>query len=130
MTLAKQLTQNISQSDPFHFYKNGFQAREVARFWDFDNNDVSKIADVSKKSVRYDKNIPAGVKQHLEQIANIASKVGEFFDGNPELTALWLRTPNPMLGGMTPRDMVRFGRYKKLLSIITQALEENEPSGS
>jgi hypothetical protein len=39
-------------------------------------------------------------------------------------TKLWLQTPNPMLGNASPRDMIRFGRYNKLLRFVTQAMEE------
>jgi hypothetical protein len=39
---------------------------------------------------------------------------------------LWFKVPNPLLGDVAPRDMIRFGRYKKLLKFIQSALEENQ----
>jgi hypothetical protein len=39
---------------------------------------------------------------------------------------LWFKTPNPLLGDIAPRDMIRIGRFKKLRQFILQALSENE----
>ena len=39
-------------------------------------------------------------------------------------TKLWFQTPNPMLGNVSPRDMIRLGRYNKLVRFVTQAMEE------
>lgn len=38
---------------------------------------------------------------------------------------MWMNSPNPMLGNIVPRDMVRLGRAKKLLQTIEHALSEN-----
>jgi uncharacterized protein (DUF2384 family) len=51
--------------------------------------------------------------------------VAQFF-GDEQKTVLWLKTPNPLLGDMTPRDMIRIGRFKKLRRFIQNALSENE----
>jgi len=56
--------------------------------------------------------------------------VAEFFDGDPVKTALWFRTPNPMLGDMSPRDMIRYGRYKRLQKFILEAREEGDASAA
>jgi hypothetical protein len=32
-----------------------------------------------------------------------------------------------MLGGVSPRDMVRMGRHDRLLRFVTQAIEEGRP---
>jgi len=52
--------------------------------------------------------------------------VAQYFrDG--QKTILWFRTPNPLLGNITPRDMIRIGRFRKLQRFIQNALDENPP---
>ena len=53
--------------------------------------------------------------------------VFRFFNDDKK-TRVWLQTPNPMLGDVSPRDMVRMGRYDRLLRFVTQAIEEGQPS--
>lgn len=121
------ITGNISQKEylPFRNANGELDYRMVADFLDLDKNAISKITGVSKKSVRYDRKIPREMKERMLQIANICQLVAEFFAGDQEKTALWFGTPNPMLGDLSPRDMLRFGRYKKLLKFILNAREES-----
>ena len=89
---------------------------------------LSKIGGVSKRSVRLDSRIPHDLAVRLEQIANICALVAGYFEGDIDKTALWFQTPNPMLGDISPRDMIRFGRYKRLLKFVTEARETNWPT--
>lgn len=126
----QQLYSTISQSDPLKFWANhGLELdyNRVTEFLDFDTNALSKLGGVSKKSVRLDSRIPRDLKERLEQIANICNLVAEYFKGDSAKTALWFRTINPMLGEITPRDMIHFGRYKKLLKFVAQARSEKAP---
>jgi hypothetical protein len=112
----------VSAKDYLGFRHNdSLDYASVVNFLDFKKEDVSKIANVAKKSVRYDERIPQQVKEYLEQIANICQLVAEFFHGDYPKTALWFKTPNPSLGMITPRDMIRIGRYKKLMQFIIDA---------
>lgn len=52
--------------------------------------------------------------------------VAAFFDGDTAKTELWMRTDNPLLGGISPEFMVRIGRSGKLLKIVKQCLDENK----
>jgi hypothetical protein len=36
--------------------------------------------------------------------------------------ALWFRLPNPLLGDVSPRDMIRYGRLAKLREFVVEAL--------
>ena len=120
------LFETVHQQDQLGFWAdNTFQPKQVAEFLEFDTNDISKIAGVAKVSVRYDEKMPKQVKDHLEQIANVCNLVANFFNGDAMKTALWFKTPNPQLGGVTPRDMIRIGRYKKLMQFIVDAVERN-----
>ncbi len=51
--------------------------------------------------------------------------VYRFFDDSDK-AVLWMKTPNPMLGGITPWDMVILGKSAKLLAIVRAELKENE----
>ena len=42
-------------------------------------------------------------------------------------TMLWFRTRNPLLGGITPDDMMLSGRHKKLEKFIDNCIEGNFP---
>ena len=101
--------------------------KKVANFLNYTNADVAKIAGVSEKSVRFKGKIPQAVKDRLEQIANICELVANNFNGDVEKTALWFRLENPMLGNISPKDMIRFGRYKKLRKFILDSIDGNLP---
>jgi hypothetical protein len=126
---GQALFQNIHRTDPLEFWsKQGLDYRKVSDFLDLSTDELSKIGGVSKRSVRLDCRIPHDLKVRLEQIANICAMVAGHFDGDIEKTALWFRTPNPMLGNISPRDMIRFGRYKRLLKFVTEAREADSSS--
>lgn len=125
------LYRNIPQSDPLEFWSNhGLDYGRLADFLDLDKNALSKIGGVSKESVRFDDRIPKDLKDRLEQIATICSLVAEYFCGDIYKTALWFKTTNPSLGEVAPRDMIRYGRYKKLLKFVTDAREANVGSSA
>ena len=104
---------------------DGFDAKRVVDWFDLDKQAVSRISSVAKSSVRYDDHIPRAVRERLEEIGNTANMVAEVFDGDVAKTALWFRTLNPMLGDISPRDMIRLGRYDKLRKFIVNAVAGN-----
>lgn len=65
------------------------------------------------------------VRETTERVALAAAMVGVFF-GDEKTAALWMRTENPMLGGVSPLDMIESGRGDKLLEWMREALAENE----
>lgn len=101
-----------------------FQPRKVADWLNLDNSEVSKLSSVSTSSVRYDDHIPKAVLTRLEEIADICNMVAGIFDGDVVKAARWFRARNPMLGDMTPRDMIRLGRYARLRKYIVNAISE------
>jgi hypothetical protein len=121
---ADSLFNTVSNRDYLKF-KNGkvTDYASVADFLDFKKEDISKITKVAKKSVRYDDRIPIQVKNYLDQIANICQLVAEIFEGDVQKTALWFKTVNPSLGMISPRDMIKIGRYEKLMQFIIDAKE-------
>lgn len=126
-------TQQLFRTVPDDVLKFGigskFQPRRVADLLSLEKSEVSRIAEVSPASVRYDKQIPKNVRDRLEEIASVCNLVAGFFDGDPGKTALWFKTKNPMLGDIAPRDMVRLGRYDRLRKfVISAVLEQNKAS--
>lgn len=119
-----QLIENIAKKDYLGFLpKSGEQPnyKRVTDFLDLDKAATAKIARVAKASVRYDAKIPRDLADRLEQIANIVNRVAVLFDGDMQKTALWFRTPNPMLGDVSPRDMLRMNRFKRLAKFVAEA---------
>ena len=129
MTTPSKLFSTVPEKDYLGFWANQtLNAREVVQFLDLDKRDVAKLAGVAPASVRFDQKIPKEVLDRLQEIANICGLVAQFFGGNVAKTALWFKTVNPLLGNISPRDMIRYGRYEKLRRFVMSALEENAAS--
>jgi hypothetical protein len=117
----------VPDRDYLGFWANEtLNTRGVVDFLDFDKRDVAKVAGVAPASVRFDEKIPKEVLDHLTRIANVCGLVAQFFAGDVVKTALWFKTKNPLLGDISPRDMIRYGRYEKLRRFVMHALKENE----
>lgn len=122
---ATSLFANVPRTDYLHFGQGpNFNPKAVTELLGLKKQDVSKIAQVAESSVRYDQEIPHKVRERLEEIGSIINLVAGVFDGDTHKTALWFRTSNSMLGDITPRDMIRLGRYDKLRKFIISALIE------
>lgn len=129
MTTRERLFSTVSDADRLKFWeRNGLNYQKVRDFVGLDAKDVARATGVAKSSVRYDDKAPREVREHLENVANICNLVWTFFQDDVK-TKLWLQTPNPLLGDLSPRDMIRFGRFNKLLRFVTQALDRGDVSG-
>ena len=125
-----QLFDTVEKMDYLGFMEDKeLNYKKVADFLDFDRKDLSRMTSLSVGSVRFDSKIPAPLAQRLEEIANIANRITSVFDGDANKSALWFRTPNPMLGEIAPRDMLRMGRYKRLVKFINESLKEPRLAG-
>ncbi len=114
--------------DALHFgHGTSFQPRLVQQMLNLNKEDVSRIADVSVKSVRYDDAIPEQVRERFEEIASVMNMVAVVFDGDVDKTVTWFKVRNPMLGDVSPRDMIRLGRYERLRKFIVQAMIQRRP---
>jgi hypothetical protein len=121
---ARPVTGYIAD-DLLHFHRPDGQL-EYQRVMDFaklKKADIAKLARVSPTSVRWDDKMPESVAERLQQIANIANLVAEFFHGDAKKVALWFSLPNPSLGDISPRDLIRAGRYKLLQNFVLDARE-------
>lgn len=119
----RRITEHIAP-DILGFYRHGQpDYKRVADVVKLTKEDLSKISKVSKSSVHFDDTIPAATALRLRQIANIANLVAEFFDGDIHKVALWFELPNPHLGNVSPRTMIRGDRYKRLLNFVLESRE-------
>lgn len=111
------------------FYDDGkIDLREVVNFLHFSNDDIAKISGVAKSSIRYDEErVPKSIQSHLQEIANIYEIVANNFGGDLVKTVLWFKIENPMLGNISPRDMIRIGNHKRLQKFIFAAINGDLP---
>jgi len=128
--MSARLAENkLFKSVPSHGYlgllKEGGSPKNTADFLEFDRSDVARAIGISEASVRYDERMPKELEQRLREIAVICELVAEHFNGDTKKTALWFQVSNPTLGNISPRDMIRLGRYQKLLKFIQNALTGN-----
>jgi hypothetical protein len=94
---------------------------DLLQFGHGDAFDAKRVPDMS---VRYDDAIPEQVRERLEEIASTINMVAKAFDGDVAKTTTWFRARNPMLGDVSPRDMIRLGRYERLRKFIINAMME------
>lgn len=99
-----------------------FDPKKAAAFLSLKKADVGRIASVAESSVRWDENIPSAVRIRMEEIASTINLVAKQFGGNREKTVAWFQARNPLLGDISPRDMIRLGRYDRLRRFIIQAM--------
>ena len=108
------------------FPSGGTDYEKVIDLLDFRKKDVARALNVSLHSVRYDPpKMAKELQDRIQEWAIVLSLVAQFFK-DEQKTVLWFKTPNPLLGDIAPRDMIKIGRFKKLRHFILQALSENE----
>jgi hypothetical protein len=129
--LFMQNAMRLFEAVPNDFMKFGqgmaFDPRKVPQVLGLRSDDVSRLAAIAPSSVRYDDTMPVAMRDRLEEIANTINMVAGLFDGDVNKTAAWFKARNPMLGDVSPRDMIRLGRYERLRKFIINAMTERVP---
>ena len=128
MTTTRTFFDTVPKQDYLGLFPgDGTDFEKVVKLLDLKKNDVARASNISVQSVRYDPpRMPKELQDRLTEWAIAISLVAQFFKDENK-TVLWFKTPNPLLGDMTPRDMIRVGRFRKLHRFILNALSENEP---
>jgi len=119
---------SVPQTNHLHLYnKNGeLDYKAVTQeYLAFNNQQVAQASKIGKQRVRYDQKIPKELKQRLREWASALEKVADFFRGDVNKTIQWFQLPNPMLGNISPRDMIRYGRFNRLYSFILSSIDQN-----
>lgn len=119
------LFQSVPERDYCEFFEEGnLDGGKVVDFLNYKKKDVSSATGVPIRSIRYDLKIPAELHERLLEWATAINLVAGYFN-NIEKTVLWFQIPNPLLGNISPREMIRFGRFKKLFKFIQSTINEN-----
>jgi hypothetical protein len=122
----ESLFATVPQDDALSLFHGGKPDYEkVVTVLDFKKKDVAKASNVSVDSVRYDEKMPKDLADRMTEWAAAISLVGQYFK-DLHKTILWFKVPNPLLGNIAPREMIRVGRFNKLFRFIQSALNENE----
>lgn len=58
----------------------------------------------------------------------VEALVLDFFNGDETKLCLWLGTPNPLFGNISPAILIRL-RPGKVLKFVRESLQQNEPPG-
>ena len=124
--MNEALFSTVHKKDDLSLYESGRpDYQKVVELLDFKKRDVSKASGVSEDLVRYDQKMPKELEERMTEWAAALAAVGEYFK-DLNKTVLWFKIPNPLLGNVAPRDMIRVGRFHKLFRFILQALQENK----
>jgi hypothetical protein len=124
------LFSTVPDKDYLGFYSgSNLNYQDVVKFAALEKKDVSRATGVPISSIRYDDKIPQELRERLTEWANLFNLVAGYFRGDVRKTALWFQIRNPLLGELSPRDMIRIGRYKKLISFVLNSLSENQRAG-
>ena len=123
---APKLFRNVPTTDALQLFDDAgrLDVRKVVGLLNYKKEDVAVASEVPLASVRYDKNMPDALAERAREWATALNLVANFFKDQNK-TVLWFQLPNPLLGNMSPRDMIRVGRFAKLLKFIQTALDEN-----
>ncbi len=127
MPATAALFNTVPPKDMGQFFNNGgnVQAEKVVKFLKYKKEDVAIASKVPVASVRYDEKMPVDLRQRMVEWATAINLVASYFN-DLDKTMLWFQVSNPLLGDLSPRDMIRVGRFKKLQRFIQTALAENK----
>lgn len=126
MSVAQALFSTVPAKDIANVFKNGeVDAERIVKLLKYKKEDVSVASGVPMTSVRYDSKMPVDLRERMVEWGTAINLVGTYFN-DLEKALLWFQVSNPLLGNMSPRDMIRVGRFKRLLKFIQTALDENQ----
>ena len=120
-----QLFSTVSNKD-YIGYTTDKGVKSIVNFLGLRIPEVSKAVGLSKQSIRYDERMPYELHERLAEIGNIINLTASFFYGDLNKTSLWFKTKNPLLGDISPREMICYGRYDNLRKFILNAIAENK----
>lgn len=116
---------NTVSDDFIGFHELG--VKKVVDFLNLQQKEVSRATGQTKNSIRYDDRMPCELKERLEEIGNVINLTAGFFNGDLKKTMLWFNTKNPLLGDISPKDMIAYGRYEKLRKFVVNAISGINP---
>ncbi len=122
---SSALFSTVPAHDYLQFWQAGrFQPQRVARFLGFGKEEIARLAGIAVSSVRFDRKAPRDLIERLTEIAATCTLVAQLFAGNATKTMLWFKAQNPLLGDVSPRDMIRSGRHDELRRLVLNAVND------
>jgi hypothetical protein len=122
------LFDTVPSRDYLQLWQAGrFQPQRVVRFLGLNKEEVARLAGVAVSSVRFDRKAPHELIERLTELAATCTLVAQFFEGNAIKTALWLKSINPVLDDVAPRDMIRQGSHERLRRFVLDAMAASTP---
>jgi len=122
----QSLFDTVPKEDTLSLFPDGKPNFEkVVDVLEFKKKDIAKASSVPVESVRFDDKMPKELYDRMTEWATAIALVGQHFKGMDK-TVLWFKVQNPLLGNIAPREMIRVGRFPKLLRFIQNALNENQ----
>ncbi len=118
----------VPKNDIFGFYDKGkIQYKQVANILSFNRKEISKAARVAVSSVRYEEDkMPCKIKDFLTAMVWLLHVTHEHLKDENKVIQ-WIKSPNPICGGFSPKDMICMGQYKKLVKIVSSYINGNTP---
>lgn len=124
MPNTPELFKHIPQRDVLNVLSS---PKGVVDFLGLTKKDIANATNLKLSTIRYDDKIPKELVQWRLEVATICELVAEFFEADKNKTSLWFNLPNPALGGISPKEMIRIGQHEKLRKAIVSMLEGNTP---
>lgn len=154
MSVSKKKELNLARLKLDGYFSLCYVCFEQVREYDFVNHKCSSISDNLEKLldricfkinsyVFTDNKEPLQISRvllnYLDQFKNLSQEIltdkevmslynkilSEMNWSHPK-TQTWFKTENPLLGGMSPDEMIKKGRIEKLKQFIEVALDENK----
>ena len=118
----------VPKNDVFGFYEEGrIKYKEIAKTLDLKRHDISRATRVSIDSVRYEENkIPGNMKEFMTNMIWLLHVTHEHLKDKHKVIQ-WINSPNPVCGGLSPKDMICMGQYKKLVKIVASYTQGDIP---
>jgi hypothetical protein len=105
---------------------SAFDAKSVQSFLNLKLDEVYRITEGIPTAVHLEDAMPDSLIESLQEIAIAINWVAKFFGGDVDKTTNWFNTPNPSLGDISPKDMIRLGRFERLNKFILYAMTESD----
>lgn len=115
----QSLLSNVAE-DRLDLFKNGQpQYSKIKKVIDLTDNDFASATNFPVTSLKSGASkLPKDFLRILQDLGNGINLVAEAFNGDMKKVNLWFQIRNPQLGNISPRDMIKHGRFKKLLQHI------------
>lgn len=101
--------------------------KAVVEYLGFEKQEVATALRIPQSKVKYDRHMPEILRKSIQEWAVLLENVAIFFEGDLDKTVSWFNSPSYEFGGITPKDMIVFGRAKKLLLVIQCQRSGNIP---